>query len=449
MPPKRNQNRSKTKNKRPQASKEPAVDAMGNCVFPRDIMLCILTRLPVKSLLRFKSVCKPWCKLFATPKFMKMHHDQFSDDPRNQTFIIYSLSAYHDHTMSLLNVECNKMKLKPRNLDHPYPEVLFRMDFVGCCNGLVCMGCPPLGQGIVLWNPTTKLSKFIRLSRVDFGSPDKVSLGFGYDSERSDFKVVRVVCLGKTKKGKNMGVGVEVYSANSDSWKTIKVDFQFRVLWTNSDVIVNGNPYWVAKVDENESSKNQLGEVLVWFDVTKLVFKIVPLSSLDLKEGAQVPLVDWKGSLGAILSNKNMERVESIDVWVFDDGQKIWTKNHTFGPIEMNVDRFVQCSKNGKKIVGQFRDGKLFVFDPETGLVKKIVIDEAQSYSFWVCGYSESLAYVKGMQQVVVKKEEKDEDEEEDDMEGALVDVDGFVNSCMQLRGYYIVNNYPFRGIID
>ncbi|KAK6148417.1 hypothetical protein DH2020_019329 [Rehmannia glutinosa] len=331
---------------------------MANCVFPEDIMLCILTRLPVKSILRFKSVCKPWCKLIETPMFMKIHHQRFSNDPKNQAVIIYSLSGYHYHTMSLFKIESDEKK--PTNLDHPYPEIFFRMDFIGCCNGLICMGCPPLGQGIVLWNPAMKLFNSVRLSKVDFGVPEMVSLGFG----------------------------------------TIKVGFHFRVLWTKNDAIVNGNPYWVAKIDENENAKCQLGEVLVWFDVKKLAFKIVLLSGLNLGEGSEVPLVDWRGSLAALVCKKNNKIVESLDVWVFDDSEQIWRNNHTFGPIEVKVDRFLQCSKNWK-ILGECPNGKLFVFDPSTGRVKEIVIDEARKRSFEIYGYTESLAYIKGMEKVV------------------------------------------------
>lgn len=384
---------------------------------------------------------------------MKMHYDQFSVDPRNQALMIYSLSAYFDHTMSLFRIASNEKK--PTNLDHPYPEIFFRMDFVGCCSGLVCMGCPPLGQGTVLWNPAMKVSKFVRLSKVDFGVPEKVSLGFGYDAERGDFKVVRIVCLKKKDKGKSMGVRVEVYSANSDSWKTIKVGFQFRVLWTKNDAIVNGNPYWVARVDENESAKSHLGEVLVWFDVSKMVFNIVPLSTLNLEEGAQVPLVDWKGALAALVYKKNKDRVESVDVWVFDDGEQIWRQDYSLGPIETKVDRLLRCSKNGK-ILGECPDGKLFLFDPETGCVKEIVIDEAQPHCFEIYGYTESLAYIKGMGQVVTKKEEekeededkheeedKDEEDDEDSMAGPVSEIEVFLRSYLQLQGSEMVGNYP------
>ncbi|KAK6117993.1 hypothetical protein DH2020_048265 [Rehmannia glutinosa] len=252
----------------PEKIKEPiAANAMANCVLHDDIMLCILARLPVKSILRFRSVCKPWCELFSTPHFVKMHHGQFSSDPKNQSFIICSKTAKFCTTASLLNIESNEKK--PTIIDYPYPYINNRpKSIVGCYNGLICLN----DCGITMWNPAMNLSKSIQLSNAYFGGFERVSLGFGYDAKGADFKVVRIVNFLEMSIA-----GVEVYSVNSDSWRTIEVDFQFRVLRTTCDVIVNGNPYWLAKSDH--------GEVLVCFDVTKLVFKIVSLSSLSLKEG--------------------------------------------------------------------------------------------------------------------------------------------------------------------
>ncbi|KAH6756989.1 hypothetical protein C2S53_009223 [Perilla frutescens var. hirtella] len=427
MPPKRNHiNHSKNKKQHQNQSKQPVDDAMANCLLPQDIMLSILTRLPVKSLLRFNSVCKPWLELFATPKFIKLHHRQFSDDPENQNFMIYSLSeTYCVHTMSLLKIESDEKN--PTDLDHPYPEIFFRMDFVGCYNGLICMAFPPLGQGIVLWNPAMRLSKFVRLSKVEFGNPDLVSLGFGYDDEEGDYKVVRIVC---STTGRKMRVGAEVYSAKSDSWKTIKIGgLQFRVVSTKNDAIVGGDPYWVAK---DVSRKSQI----VWFDVKKMVFKIVPSSNLELGgEGNVEPLMNWKGSLATILCNEIRESEErgSMHVLVFDKDEKIWNMKHIFGPIEMKIYRCLQCSKSGK-IVGVRFDGKLFVFDPESGGVKVVEVEEAQMLSFQIYEYSESLACIDGMEPVKVKVKEE-EDEEDEVGPGPSVDIAGLFMSYLQLHG--------------
>ncbi|KAJ0789150.1 putative F-box domain-containing protein [Helianthus annuus] len=41
--------------------------------FPEELIEDILSRLPVKSILRFKSVSKPWLSLISAPSFHKLH----------------------------------------------------------------------------------------------------------------------------------------------------------------------------------------------------------------------------------------------------------------------------------------------------------------------------------------------------------------------------------------
>ncbi|KAL3628730.1 hypothetical protein CASFOL_027776 [Castilleja foliolosa] len=387
MPPKRNHRPKNNK----QSISGPVSGAMADCILPQGIMFSIVTRLPVKSIHRFKCVCKPWLKLFSSPKFMKAHHTQLSQNPENQSVMVYCFSEKNGNTMSLYRTELNWEN--PNILDHPFPKWLQPMDFVGGCNGLICLSYPPLGQWIELWNPALKKAKSLPSPKLKAVRPAMVSIGFGYDDESDDFKVVRIVSVDKEKKKKKISVGVEVYSVNSNSWKTINVGFQFSVLETRNDVVVNEkNLYWVAKVDKDDDEN----EVLLWFDVKKMKFKVVSLSSLNLDE-EQVAFVDWKGAIAALVCNSNDERVLSLDVWVFDDSREIWIKNRSFGSIELKVDRFLRCLKSGE-IVGECPDGKLFVLDENNGSVKnEIVIDDSHKRSFEIYEYTESLAYVQGM----------------------------------------------------
>ncbi|KAL6524457.1 hypothetical protein OROHE_016128 [Orobanche hederae] len=286
--------------------------ATADCVFHQDIMLRILKCLPVKSILRFRSVCKPWRDLFSTRDFVKIHKDHFS---RHPSVIIQS--GPDGRSMFLLNIESDEKK--PTILDHPRTGDTDPMDILGCCNGLICMG----RAGFVLWNPAMKSYKFVPPSEnAACTDPEDLSLGFGYDAEGGDFKVVILRYFDAS--------GIEVYSVNADSWITINPGFQFSVLHKTNNLIVNGNPYWVGDVDGIPS--------LVWFDVRKMVFKSHDFHVLEMAHA----LVDWKGSLGVLVSNREREGVECLDIWVFDDGAQIWRKDHSFGPI-VGVD--VSCRR--------------------------------------------------------------------------------------------------------
>ncbi|KAL3646397.1 hypothetical protein CASFOL_011577 [Castilleja foliolosa] len=325
MPPKKSKSNQATNS---------AAAALAAC---EDLMLCILARLPVKLIFQFKSV--------------------FNKNDSN--------------TISVINIESDEKKAKM--LDHPFNYT--QIDIVGCCRGLVCI---KRGKGFVLWNPATNLSKTV-LPLKDAESDDaegddseSVSLGFGYDAEGDDFKVVRIGCL-EYERGLYMCVSwVEVYSVNSDSWTTIDPGFEFSGVWNDNKAIVNGNPYWAVEVNEND--------VLICFDMSKLVFKIVlDLSTLDYNK-----FVELNGSLCALLfTRRNEERIAYVDAWV----------------CLMRVSRYGQIVVDGR-VLGKRPNGQLIVFNSEPKCVKGLF---NVGNNFEIYDYTASLAYIHGMEKVTLR----------------------------------------------
>ncbi|KAL3616302.1 hypothetical protein CASFOL_039692 [Castilleja foliolosa] len=391
---------------------------MANSVLPEDLMICILTRLPVKAIIRFKSVCKTWFHLFSTPEFEKLHQAQFSSTPekKDQSFIVHSFmmnSSEPETQFSIFNIEDGEKK--PTILQHPFAHAQdIQLCTVGCFNGLVCIR---RADQFFLWNPATNMSKTVPLKDC---RPFKMeSLGFGYDAIKADFKVVMIVATMEYRLAY-----VEIYSVNLDSWIRVDMGFDlFSSFKDKNDLILNGNPYWVTRIDGNE--------VLVCFDMLELVFKIVHvpiiewMSSLDEEvcygfktktvTKRYVEFVDWNGALGALVTDYEVVyntrtgipysvRVKCVWVWVFDDIERIWRHNHTFGPIDMEVSRVSKCIKN-EKILGTLSLSKMCVLDLETGYVKEL-FDRAclGRYSFEAHGYTESLVHINGMEKVVQRR---------------------------------------------
>ncbi|KAL3628722.1 hypothetical protein CASFOL_027768 [Castilleja foliolosa] len=337
--------------------------AMADCFLPLDMMLCIFTRLPVKSIHRFKSVCKPLRDVLSSPEFAKMHRAQFPLNPENQSVIVNKRIAKHNHTISMLKIDSDVEK-KPILSPQVY-YIAEAVNIIGCFNGLICMDflLRKDKRHIALWNPA--------LNNMSMCLP-----------EAGDFKVIIIADLKDNNKKKS----AEVYSSNSNSWSRMDVGFQF-VMLEDTGTTVNGSPYWEASVDGKW--------VLVCFDVREMVFKIVPRPK-TIQAFEDMLFVDWKGDLGAIMWS---EENDSLDVWVFNDVGNIgWTKKCSFGSIELNalnVCRLFECWKDGKIITGELEDEKLFMFDTENGVV---VVDEAGnewwSDVFHRIEYVESLVYI-------------------------------------------------------
>ncbi|XP_027073817.1 F-box/kelch-repeat protein At3g06240 [Coffea arabica] len=420
MPPKRKGQRNNTRKPSEPDAPLPTNNvvvsgAMSDCKLPEDLMLSILTRLPVKTVRRYKCVCKPWLKLFSTTEFIKMHHEQTAKNPQNHSLIIHSIDEDYYHNMSLLNV--NSTAEEPTNLVNPFPVIFKEMDLVGCVNGLVCLSCPPFAQMIVLWNPALSIWKAIRLpNRGIDESIDRISLGFAYDESKDDYKIVRITIFkpdGNSPKN-FLRAFAEVYSANLDSWKRVRLSFQFSIIPTRSNVIVKGRPYWTAIIYD---PVKMFREVMLWYDVENEVFRHVPVPdyNMDCTKGGR--FVEWKGSLAILVYSPTRERDDFVDVVVYDEGKGRWDTKSCHGPIGLKMERHMQCSKDGV-ILAETPEGTLFLYDPMTNAIKEFRIAEAMKTSYEAFSYTESLVSLKGMEKV----EEQDKDKFCIKMEDLVID---------------------------
>ncbi|KAL3628758.1 hypothetical protein CASFOL_027804 [Castilleja foliolosa] len=95
------------------------------------------------------------------------------------------------------------------------------------------------------------------------------------------------------------------------------------------------------------------------------------------------------------------ERIEYVDCWVFDDGEQIWTKSHSVGPIKEKIMNWVlRCLKDGR-VLGKRPNGELIVFNSETKCVEDLFYI---GHNFEIYDYTASMAYIKGMEKVTLTK---------------------------------------------
>ena len=104
----------------------------------------ILTRLPVRSVLRFKSVSKSWLSLFSEPRFIKQHLTHSTTQIPNDDFLV----AIRKTKVVILSRYKEIVALDSKHI----------LDVVGSVRGLVCL----TGRNMLsLWNPATNQSKEI------------------------------------------------------------------------------------------------------------------------------------------------------------------------------------------------------------------------------------------------------------------------------------------------
>ncbi|CAN4082035.1 unnamed protein product [Withania somnifera] len=359
-----------------------------NCYFPKEIISNILSRLPVKTLLRFRCVCKQWKKLISNPNFIATHFRHSSTLQRSGSSLL--IGSRHpksnNHVLSLYNPPESVVEL-----DNPFPCFFPNMYILGPCNGIVCLFNPPWGELITLWNPAMRQSKMVQLSE---NMPVKgihflASVGMAFDSKENDLLVLRIFCVGLTYAVPNH---VEMYSTKSGVWKKLKNEMVFHVLEFTCNAIVKGVPYWLVCMPD----KFGVRAVFMRFDVGKLVFEKLP--SIGRRKDHQF-LTGLEDSL--CMLDWDHEDNCHVDIWVMDDVDG-WSMKYNVGLL-FRFDQMLGCLRNGY-IVTNNAKGVVFLCDPITSSVKEIFSLDSKGGSYVIVDYSESLFLIGGM--LPVKKQD-------------------------------------------
>ncbi|KAJ1395061.1 F-box-like domain superfamily [Sesbania bispinosa] len=167
-----------------------------------DLMIEILSWLPVKSLVRFRCVSKFFKFLISNPNFVKLHLQR---SPKNANILVKMRDSVRRHFLLFRSVssliDCpSSIDFQDLSLDWGFNLKQHKYDLVGSCNGLVCLVTkshysPTLlneEYHVRLWNPATKLrsQKSPSLLVDPQVHPCDIVFGFGYDSSSDMYKVV-------------------------------------------------------------------------------------------------------------------------------------------------------------------------------------------------------------------------------------------------------------------
>ena len=293
---------------------QPPILRRRNNHIPYDIAFNILAKLPVKSVIRFRCVCKSWDSSITTPYFISTHLNHNNNKDRDNGYVIHKPSS--PPTPSNIPV-CTVA------FDHTFDsiyEVRIPFDFssdcaqiVGSCNGLLCLAdFRSLSTGdndIYLWNPSIR--KFKKLPHTCLGKVSFVTLGFAYHSENNDYKVVRISYRSlSTPK-------IEVYTLSSDSWRRVEISLTanliFRKNFYSPIPLISGSLYWFAYIKEENCRR----VIIMAFDVNIEKFKKLALPD-DCFHGRSLHrcLALFKGKLAFIKCGRNEQRDFQFSIWV-------------------------------------------------------------------------------------------------------------------------------------
>ncbi|XP_049407832.1 F-box/kelch-repeat protein At3g23880-like [Solanum stenotomum] len=163
-------------------------------VLPEELVTEILSRLPVKSLLKFACVSKSWLALISSPEFVKTHLslNANNNEYTRHKVMMFERTAYTFRDCSVSSL-FNNSSIRANNLDYPR-QVPCCFYMVGSVNGLICLVSQL--KEFFLWNPSIR--KYKKLSDRKTKTNFVYSVyGFGYDEFHDDYKVVVIFIIGR------------------------------------------------------------------------------------------------------------------------------------------------------------------------------------------------------------------------------------------------------------
>ncbi|KAH7846253.1 hypothetical protein Vadar_011751 [Vaccinium darrowii] len=243
-----------------------------------DLLMEILCRLPVKSLLQFKSVCKNWYAIIHNPTFIYLHHDLSASIAATQNtdcLLVTRLfktptstdCLYGGVALTFVPYEnpVHDIDLSPTGLD-----IKRHLQILGPCNGVVCLttNAWTLNFTIVLCNPSIK--EFRVIPQPSYKNDHFCNLGFGFDPLQNDYKVVRFAVRSRNLNIKGFDEKVEIYNMRTDSWREVDTESPVKSGFLCSHHLSaswNGDFYWYAKRRDGGPA------AILAFSMTDEVFK--------------------------------------------------------------------------------------------------------------------------------------------------------------------------------
>ncbi|KAL3535299.1 hypothetical protein ACH5RR_003760 [Cinchona calisaya] len=323
---------------------------------PSHVINDILSRLPIKTVIRSKSVCKTWLNLLSESEFINLHLSRSrpcliiqnldvnpSDENRfNLVQFQDELADHHD----IFYVSGNKIK-PPKSC----AENGLNLSVIGSINGLVCLNEFEHKHDVIyLWNPTIGESVTLQVPEGERSYPNTVSYGFGLSNETRQYKIVRIFQELEKITRKKLKSNCDVYTFGEEpgSWRRIG-DAPFLYSCNKHGVFINGNLHWLIHDQEGP-------QLISCFDLEKEMFSPFPAPPEISRDFNLASL----GVFGGCLSLCDNSPDDEIVIWVMKEYgiTKIWSKEIV---IDKETADLVGPSYDVVRVLKVFKDGDILL----------------------------------------------------------------------------------------
>ncbi|KAF7142759.1 hypothetical protein RHSIM_Rhsim05G0180800 [Rhododendron simsii] len=298
---------------------------------PTGLISNILSWLPVKPLLRFRCVSKPWRDLIDDRHFIRSHINRSFESKNNLSVILWDDDIY--------SLPFDSLNDAVTELDWPFKYSVDKTYFLGCCDGLVCLGIG--NANAVIWNPATRKYRKLPVAPIEYpqgyvGEPE-ILFAIGYDSVTDDYKVVKITSCDFSKYDSE----VRVYSMKLDSWRRVEDiprKYYIQRGYGRMNVFVCGSLHWRLGPDHS----------IVAFDMAAEEHRLLP--------GPECKNTWIPGELGGCLCIFDNYVGLRIEAWVMKDYgvKESWTRMFSIPhdcPLSFEMAVPLTYSKDGGKVL--------------------------------------------------------------------------------------------------
>lgn len=367
---------------------------------PQEVLIKILTRLPPVSLIKFRCVSKSWNLLISSPFFISIHTQQaILSKPVSagtEQIIVRRYSKAQNSEVYTVHID-NEEFPDDENIKIEYPfrdSTRFYYRIVGSCNGVLCLSDDLFGQAdsTLLWNPVIKRKVTLPLPQATFDTmgPYMFVLGFGFDVENNDYKLVRIAYV-QGDYGYVVPPKVEIYALSTRNWREFsgEVPMTCVVEYFWSEVLISGKVHWVAY--RNMGMQEKVENLIMVFNLSREVFDEMQLpSALENELPINLNAAVLEGSLAVFQYDERVSS-KSCCIWVMKKygDRESWSKQYNV-ELDGGLGMILGFRTDGDVLLTA-RNRGLVSYNPVTGESRDLGVLGTKD-SFYTGTYVESLA---------------------------------------------------------
>ncbi|KAK4419371.1 F-box protein [Sesamum alatum] len=303
---------------------------------PHDLIIEILSRLPPKSISRFRCVSKQWYHLLTHDNEFIARHSKWS---RNNPLLLirrYILDENWETSSTKATVELTSVNLNGSVTDK------FKIVVDGLIQTFI--SCGPLSliccnYSLYICNPS-----FDELVRVPYRSRIRLqNVGIGYIPSSNEYKILHSFEVLRPGD-RNMVCKVLTFrdtgKISFGSWRGCK-GCPRSAYTEKSPLCVDGNIYWARSSGPKDRS-------ILSFDLVKEDFSIINYPSCDLKTYSFLEFTGIKGSLFVVGCSVE---TSTMDVWLLDRDEKSWVLEHRISLFPFAVNFLISSDNRSEEIL--------------------------------------------------------------------------------------------------